>query len=130
MFHSFKNQEERRAFGGSAFIELQYCKMNIGAPEKKIISVNSLNHWQDDSLYVFIDDIDDFYNNYSSIFTDGLYNNMQHGEIDVFAVNYYTPLQITEIIKNIESTHPADYSVLLNWLKCSIAYNGVYILGI
>ena len=26
MFHKFKNQEERKKFGGTAFIEFAYCK--------------------------------------------------------------------------------------------------------
>ena len=27
LFHTFKSQEERRKFGGSAFIEIQFCNM-------------------------------------------------------------------------------------------------------
>ena len=26
MFHKFKNQEERKNFGGTAFVEFAYCK--------------------------------------------------------------------------------------------------------
>ena len=36
IFHSFKNQNERRTFGGSAFIEIQYCTQKSGTELKKI----------------------------------------------------------------------------------------------
>ena len=28
LFHVFNSQEERRAYGGSAFIEIQFCKLS------------------------------------------------------------------------------------------------------
>ena len=52
LFHTFNSQEERRAFGGSMFIELQFCKLPVGTKNKKIISVDSIVNWQNDSLYV------------------------------------------------------------------------------
>jgi hypothetical protein len=130
MFHSFENQAERRAYGGSAFIEFQYCKVKNGTPEKKIVSVNSVRHWQDDSLYVYIDDIENFLHYYGPFFINGLYNNMQHGEIDMYGINYYTPSQVIESIYAIESIKPPEYSMVLNWLKNASKYNGIYILGI
>ncbi len=42
LFHTFNSQEERRAFGGSMFIELQFCKLPVGTKDKKIISVDSM----------------------------------------------------------------------------------------
>ena len=88
MFHSFKSKEERRKFGGSAFIEIQYCKLEQSASIKKIVSLHALNDWQDDSLYVYVDDIDEFYSNYKEIFNDGIYNNLKKGEVDIFGINY------------------------------------------
>ena len=35
MFYSFKNKDERRQFGGSAFIEIQYCKLKSKTKIKK-----------------------------------------------------------------------------------------------
>ena len=75
LFHMFHSQEERRNYGGSAFIEIQYCKMPYGVKEKRIVAVNSINHWQNDSLYV--NDADTFHQEYSHIFNSGLYNNLK-----------------------------------------------------
>ena len=36
MFHSFKTQEERRACGGSAFIEIQFCDIPLKTPAKNL----------------------------------------------------------------------------------------------
>lgn len=35
MFYRFENQEMRRNFGGSAFIEIQYCKLKPETKTKK-----------------------------------------------------------------------------------------------
>ena len=130
MFHSFKSKEERRKFGGSAFIEIQYCKLKQSTSIKKIVSLHALNDWQDDSLYVYVDDIDKFYSRYKEIFNDGIYNNLKRGEVDIFGINYYSPQQVIEIIDKIEKQKPLDYAVILEWLKQGINYNGIYILGI
>lgn len=130
MFHSFANQNERRRFGGSAFLELQYCKLNKGTSLDIVVSVNSINHWQDDSIYVFEEDFSDFLINYGDIFDNGLYNNMNRGKIDFYGINYYSPLQIIEIINDIEEKKTVDYAMILNWLKEAKQYNGIYILGI
>ena len=34
LFHTFSSQEERRKYGGSAFIEIQYCKLPIRTRKK------------------------------------------------------------------------------------------------
>lgn len=129
MFHTFKNKEDRRAFGGSAFIEIQYCKLKPNTRIKKIVSVNAIDCWQNDSLYVYVNDIDEFFSNYKDIFNNGVYNNLKKGEIDIFGINYYSSQQLTEIIDKIEKQKPLDYSVILKWLKQGINYNGFYILG-
>lgn len=130
MFHSFENREARRAFGGSAFIEIQYCKLKPGTRVGKKVSLRSIDNCKDDSLYVYVDDIDAFYYNYKAIFCDGVYNNMKKGEIDLFGINYYSTEQLTDIIGKIEKQKPLDYEILLEWLKKGMDYNGVYILGI
>ena len=66
MFHSFNSQTERKNFGGTQFIEIQYCKLEKGTSIKKI--VNKIDYWKEDSLYIHIDDFDDFISNYGKIF--------------------------------------------------------------
>lgn len=77
MFHTFKNREDRRAFGGSAFIEILYCKLKPNTRIKKIVSINAIDYRQDDSLYVYVDDIEELYSNYKDIFNNGVYNNLK-----------------------------------------------------
>ena len=79
LFHIFDSQEERRNFGGSGFIEIQFCKLPSGTTTKKLVAVNSINHWQNDSLY--IDDENAFYQEYSQFFNCGIYNNLKSGEM-------------------------------------------------
>ena len=130
IFYSFTNKEERREFGGSAFIEIQYCKLKPNTHNKKLVSLRVIDNWQNDSLYVYVDDIDVFYTNYKDIFVDGRYNNMKMGEIYLFGINYYSPQQLAEIIEKTQKQKPLGFDVLLDWLKKAIEYNGFYILGI
>lgn len=130
MFHIFKVEQERRAFGGSEFIELQYCMLKAGTSEHRIVAVHSVCNWKSDSLYVHADDIDEFLQNYNEVFIDGLYNNMQHGKIDPYGINYYSMLQTVAINKRLESLKPCDYQALSEWLNKKTGYNGIYILGI
>ena len=128
VFHMFASQEERRSFGGSAFIEIQFCKIPHGAKVKKIVAVNSINHWQNDSLY--IDDEDTFYQEYGNIFNCGIYNNLKSGTVDIFGINYYAPCLIDSMIAKLQKGKPSDYKTLVEWLKKAKEYNGFYILGI
>lgn len=130
MFHHFESKEARSAFGGSAFIEIQYCNLKQNTPIKKIVSLGAIDNWKNDSLYVYVDDIDDFYSNYKDIFCDGVYNNLKNGEVDLFGINYYSSKQILKIIDKIERQKPLDYTVLSEWLKKGSNQNGIYILGI
>ena len=49
LFRVFNSQEERRNFNGSAFIEVQFCKLLVGTKRKKTVSLNSIKNWQNDS---------------------------------------------------------------------------------
>ena len=130
MFHSFESRDARRAFGGSAFIEIQYCKLKPDTRIEEIVSLRAIEYWKDDSLYVYADDIDEFYSAYKDVFCNGFYNNKKMGEIDLFGANYYSSKQLIEIIDKIEKQKTLDYEVLLEWLKKGLDYNGFYILGI
>ena len=52
LFHIFNSQEERRDYGGSAFVEIQFCKLPSGTATDRLVAVDSINNWQDDSLYI------------------------------------------------------------------------------
>lgn len=130
LFRYFESKEARRAFGGSAFIEIQYCKLKPSASIRKIVSLRSLPYWENDGLYIYVDDIDCFLSNYAEIFGNGVLSNCTTGSIDEFGPNYYSPSQLNEIIRKIKEHKPSDYEVLLEWLKQGINYNGIYILGI
>ena len=60
LFHSFNNQDERRTFGGSDFLEMQFCKLKKGTSIKSIVSTRNIIDWCNDSLYVYGDDTDVF----------------------------------------------------------------------
>lgn len=130
MFHIFEKSQDRRQFGGSAVIEIQYCRLTSNTKLKKIVSVNTIQNWVDDSLYIFVDDIDSFIASYGSIFNMGTYNNVKKGSIDVFGINYYTSDDVKKIVDTITNEKPIDYQILLNWLSKTTQYNGIYILGI
>lgn len=126
----FCSQEERRNFGGSDFIEIQYCKLPQKSKAKEIVSVNKGSHWKNDSLYVSGDDMNLFYESYSNIITGGGYNNGESGEMDLLGINYYSQEQAVLIMKRIEYEKPPEYEILLRWLKSGINYTGFYVLGL
>ena len=128
LFHIFCSQDERRNFGGSAFIEVQFCKLPADMKLKRIVADGSIKNWQNDSLY--IDDVDLFYKEYSGILNCGWYNNLKAGVVDVFGINYYTSDQIDSIIQRLAIEKPIDYELFTNWLMKAKTYNGFYILGI
>ena len=130
IFHSFANQEERRNFGGTAFMELQYCTLQPETEIKKIVEVDAHGNWMDSSLYIYLDDIECFCSNYGDIFYGGTYNNLHQGRLDINGINYYTPAQAKEILLKIEGEKPLDYEVISEWLKNGKQYNGFYVLGV
>lgn len=128
MFYTFTSQEERRKVGGSCFIEFQFCKLPIDTKINKIVFVDSINNWLNDSLYV--SDENYFYKEYNNIFDYGIYSNLERGIVDIYGINYYPPELIEVIINKILKETPSDYTKLVEWLEKAKAYNGFYILGI
>lgn len=118
LFHVFNSQEERRTYGGSAFIEIQFCKLSANRKVTERVALRSIQHWQNDSLYV--DDEDLFYNEYHCIFD----------AMDIFGMNYYGPESINPVIEKIITAKPMEYEVLVEWLNKAKEYNGFYILGL
>ncbi len=128
LFHRFQSQEERRSFGGSGFIELQFCKLPPGTTVKRLVAVDSITYWQNDSLYVA--DENQFYEMYSPVFTGGVYNNLQSGPVDIYGINYYPPSTIAPIVEQLRRDYRQEHEPLLQWLNQAKGYNGFYILGI
>lgn len=128
MFLSFESQEERREYGGSDFLELQFCRLPVGTPVKEIVDIDNIKDWKDDSLYV--SDETDFVKIYGSFFTGGVYNNLQTGAVDLCGINYYSPKQTEKMISQLLKEKPTDYKRLICWLKEALSYNGFYVLGI
>lgn len=127
-FHIFNSQNERRNYGGSAFIELQFCKLPLQTPTKEIVAVDNIRNWQNDSLY--IDDENEFFERYSDIFTGGTYNNLESGVVDIYGINYYSPQQTKMIREALCAKSSAENDVLIGWLERAEGYSGFYILGI
>ena len=130
LFHSFSSQTERREYGGSDFIELQCCKLKRGTSIKKIISVDHIEHWKTDSLFLSGDDMDNFISLYSDIFNQGFYNNGKSGSLDLFGINYYPPELEEAIIKRLRERNSEDGRILTDWLMTADEHNGLYILGV
>lgn len=120
MFLKFNDQGERRIYGGSAFVEFSYCKKKCKIKFIDKIFNSKVKHWQDDSLYIFYDDINEFLKIYDKILKiENLY-----GE------NYYSKEKVKEIIKICKKKKPIDYKMFIEWLNVALEYDGFYILGI
>ncbi len=129
MFLSFSSQKERRAYG-SAFIELQYCSLTPSAGIGQIMDVNRITHRAEDSLYIYIDNSEQFANIYVDIFGDGVYANLSEGTMDLCGMNYYAPDKVVEIIERLKLHKPYEYEILLGWLQSPKSTNGFYLLGL
>lgn len=55
LFHTFNSQEKRIEYGGSAFIEMQFCVLPAGTTITNIVAIDRIQHWRNDSLYIYID---------------------------------------------------------------------------
>ncbi len=119
LFHVFSSQEERRTFDGSAFVEIQFCKLPIGTKEKKLVAVRSINNWENDSLYIYVEDLDTFHREYNPILS-----------CDICGINYYPPSSIDLLIEKLNMDKPTDFEQLIAWLIEAKHHNGFYILGI
>ena len=130
LFHSFQSQAERRKFGGSDFIEIQYCRLPKGTSIREIVSVDAIKDWKDDSLYIFGDDMDLFYQSYGDIITGGVYNNGDRGPMDLFGINFYSREQTNEIIERLAEEKPPGYQIMCRWLQSDEQSLGFYVLGV
>ncbi len=109
---------------------MQFCKLPPKTPIKKIVTIKNIDDWKNDSLFIYVDDLDDFYIDYKDVFDCGTYNNLKSGTVDIYGINYYSNTLTSYIIEKILRIKPEDYETLIEWLKKSMDYNGFYILGI
>ncbi len=130
MFLKFESNEQRRAYGGSCFIEIQHCKMPPNAEPSKVVSVDELHHWELSSLYIFDDDMGRFYDEYKDILGEGLYNNQNEGALDCSGINYYDREKTIKIIERLKKCDSEDSVTFLSWLMDGCNHNGFYILGV
>ena len=128
MFLKFESQEKRKKYGGSCFIEIQFCKLPSGTNINRII--NGYDHWQNDSLYVYDDKQGEFYDKYKDIIGSGIHHNMSEGYFDTWGVTYYGPEKIEDIESRLKEDKPEGYELLLSWFEEAKQYNGFYILGV
>lgn len=128
LFQTFRSQAERRRQGGSCFVELQFCRMPPGTPVRRLVDVDSIRNWMDDSLYV--DDETALYREYGRFFTGGVYNNLRRGPVDLYGINYYESAMIDPLMERLRREQPPEYETLMSWLERAKDYNGFYILGI
>ncbi len=128
MFVKFETQEERREQGGADFFEIQYCRHPQSTSEN--IIVDDIRHWALSSLYVYGDDMNSFYEEYSGIFCNGRYNNMEEGTVDLYGVNYYNREKTKAIMERLGLEKPKGWQILLEWLMSEPDTNGFYVLGV
>ena len=128
LFQTFRSQAERRRQGGSCFVELQFCRMPPGTPVRRLVDVDSIRNWMDDSLYV--DDETVLYREYGRFFTGGVYNNLRRGPVDLYGINYYESAMIDPLMERLRREQPPEYETLMSWLERAKDYTGFYILGI
>lgn len=130
LFHTFSSQEERRSFGGSDFLELQFCRLPPQTSLERITAADSIRHWRRDSLYVSGDDDGAFVRAYGGILDCGIYGNLKTGAIDPCGINYYPAACIGPILTKLMEIRPAEYETLAAWLNQAKAHNGFYLLGV
>ena len=117
------------ALGNRTAIEIQYCKLPLKTSIKRKVSVSKIKSQLQDSLYVTLGDADSFLDIYCEIFSNGVYNNLSTGKIDLFGINYYSNEEVKNIIKRLKEVKPKCYLQLLKWLEAE-TFNGIYILGV
>ncbi len=128
MFLKFRTQKERREYGGTDFVELQYCKMPQDTTPEDIVKLDNLENWKEDSLYVA--DYRSFRRKYGIYFQNALHEDLSRGALDLYGINYYSLNQVQEILKILREKEPEDYETLCEWLDQESDICGIYILGV
>ena len=122
--------DEKITFNSTAFLEIQFCKINDKKWGKKEFEVRNIKYGAQDSLYVYHFDIDEFLAEYGEIFVQGEYVNHKTGYIDPFGVTYFPKERIDDFIQRIFVSRPIDYEIMIEWLNEALKYNGINFLGL
>lgn len=130
LFRSFRTREERLASGGTAYVEFQFCRLPVGTPARELVSVENIDHWADDSLYVHVDDWDAFWPAYGPVLDGGLHEDMTTGPLDAWGINYYAPAMAEQILTRLCELCPPEHGTLTAWLSRARECNGFYVLGV
>ncbi len=126
----FKEFNEMKKYNSTAFVEIQYCKLSDSKSMKKKVAVRNMEYRLLDSLYIYISDMEKFFDEYGEIFINVTYNNLKTGYIDPYGINYYQKNQINDFINHMLESKPTDYKIMIEWLKEALQFNGFYILGL
>lgn len=81
-------------------------------------------------MFVPIEKVNEFIDNYKEIFMEGVYNNLKSGPVDIYGTNYFYSSTTIGIQKLLILVKPSGYEMVAKWLELSKEYNGIYILGI
>jgi len=130
LFHVFASEEERRRYGGTAFVEIQYCDMPSRTFAGRLPAARHIQSWKNDSLYVHADDLDTFCREYGSLPGRDSCNGRKCRSIDPYGINYFAAAAVDLLIAWLDKEKPADYEVLAAWLASAKERNGFYILGL
>jgi hypothetical protein len=125
MFIKYSQKSKR-----SDYLEFQICEMNIDTAINDIISVANITHWKESSLYVSVDDLDNFINEYGKYFYGGIQGNATQAEIDLYGINYFSLDKTVKILTDISLNQPKDFQILIEFLERAKLKNGFYVLGI
>jgi hypothetical protein len=112
------------------YLEFQICEINKDTDINEIISVANITHWKKSSLYVSVDDWDNFINEYGEYFYGGIQGNTAQGGIDMHGINYFTLGKTVKILADILLNKPKDFQILVEFLEKAKLKNGFYVLGI
>jgi len=126
----FINYYDMKNIGGTAFLELSFCKLNPKVKVRKLTSISSIKSWNTDSLFIPIEMVNEFIDKYNEIFVEGVYNNLKVGPIDIYGINYFDSNTTIGILKRLLLAKPSGHEVLAKWLVQSKEYNGIYIRAI
>ena len=111
---------EEREGQGTGFIELQYCKKKM--PRK--IALNLIKNWKKDSLYIGVESLNIFTDQYFDIFS-------AVNKIDLYSPEYFTNKQVKQLRELLLERKPLDYKILIKWLDICIEKGySMYFLGV
>ncbi len=102
---------EEREMVGTGFIELQYCKNRL---PRKIVLMH-IKNWKEESLYIGVEFLSIFLDQYLDIFTS-VNKNLK----DIYSLGFFTMKQVVELKKLLLKRKPIDYIILVNWLDICI----------